>query len=677
MLCFSACNSGDATKTKNEHEYPILSVFDENTPLVAIEESEYEADSFSLLLMQFFLDVDVPEAVREQFTSAMRGNSEAQEWVYEYARNNDDLAWPVMGTVFNYSLDISENVSLFRIAMLYYNGNDSIRLTQDRSKAFEWAKLSSEKGNASAALHAGDMARYGLGVPVDEQAAYAFYLSAHSIKPDGITMERLGDCYAEGIGTSSNRQKAFDCYFESAMMGYSAGIYKLSDFTEYADMNPIAMYKAASSLSYSGGYWAMAYGGLGGYEADAMKRELIKRLLDIWDSGSDEAASNLKNTRRANGYFPIAFIEALTQTVYAYSYHAFAEEYGLWPNGTYEDAKNIQFVMHDISEPDFDNMEILAGRYLQWDGCIFYEYDFDNDGVDEIGIPMHSGAGGAFMADGFAIYKKNADGFYEYYAQGPSCSLRDAMRIIQYDDRVYFIVNPYDDTGTSPHNILAYTIDENGIGQVASIVNKDYELQKIIAYTSESYDAGYSELYSEVEEQVRNAVLATKQQLVYSTDDETELVHDGGEDWWGKRYYGEVARQDVFIVANIKNDGVEMAMHRGRLISQDKYYYDFNWFQIYENRDFEIGSTPIKEPVFYGEHYGLYSTGNIYDLFPIAGNVIQFWTNEHNGITFCVTLQRYGLLYIVQILKLQDNEVSLVSKALYLDVAKNADILFS
>jgi len=134
--------------------------------------------------------------------------------------------------VFGYSSGNKENECLFGVAMLYYHGEDSIGFIQDRAKAFEWVKLSTDKGNANAALCAGDMVRYGYGVPVDEQAAFAFYLVAHDIQPDGFTSERLGDCYAKGIGTAKDKQKAFDFYLDSAMMGYSAGIYKLSDLLD-------------------------------------------------------------------------------------------------------------------------------------------------------------------------------------------------------------------------------------------------------------------------------------------------------------------------------------------------------------------------------------------------------------------------------------------------------------
>ena len=680
LLCLNSCGDSAVSNTQGGLTSLTPSETVEKVPSEPFEETEPEVDPYELLLLQFFNDADVPEAVCEQFISAVRGDIEAQEWIYEYGRQHDDLAWRVVEAVFGYSSGIKESESLFGIAMLYYHGEDSIGFLQDWAKAFEWVKLSADKGNAAAALCAGDMVRYGYGVPVDEQAAFAFYLVAHDIEPDGFTLERLGDCYAEGIGTAADRQKAFDCYLDSAMMGYTAGIFKLSDFTGYADINLTAIYKAASSLDYSGSYWAMAYAGLDGYTADNSKLDLVKKLSDIWDSGDDPAASYMQKSLKSNKYFPSEFVEALTKAVYTYSYHAFAEEYGLWPNRTYEDAAIFRLAPYDTSEPEYSYFEDMVERYLEYDDCQFYEYDFDGCGENEMGIPVHSGAGGAFMADGFAIFKKNADGLYEYFAGGPDCSLRDAMRIIQYDGKIYFMVNPFDDTGNAPHNVFAWTIDKNGEGHKISIICKGYFLQHIITYTDNAYSVEYNALFSEVEQQMRDAVIATKQQGVYSPDGERQLVYDSDDDWWsntGGGYWGEVARQDVFFTADINNDGIVIAIHKGRLITQSKYYDDYYWFQIYENRDFDVDSTPIIEPEFYVDYYGRHSGGNIYDLLPVSSDIVQFWTYEHGGVTFCITLQRYGLLYVLHIFEVRNGEVGLVSKSLFFDEVQNVDIVFS
>ena len=172
----------------------------------------------------------------------------------------------------------------------------------------------------------------------------------------------------------------------------------------------------------------------------------------------------------------------------------------------------------------------------------------------------------------------------------------------------------------------------------------------------------------------------TKQQGVYSPNGEKQLAYDGDDDWWNNSdtgYWGEVARQDVFFTADINNDGGDVTIHKGRLITQSKYYDDYYWFQIYNSQDFAVGSTSIIEPEFYGDYYGRHSGGNIYDLLPVGSDVVQFWTYEHDGVTYCVTLQRYGLIYALQIFNVQNGEPCIVSQSLFFDEAQKIDASFS
>ncbi|AEV67910.1 hypothetical protein [Acetivibrio clariflavus] len=99
------------------------------------------------------------------------------------------------------------------------------------------------------------------------------------------------------------------------------------------------------------------------------------------------------------------------------SYNGFVEKHGIKPNRNYEDGRSIRF---DLSGDEFESYAVsTAKNYLEYDECTFNELDFDGDGEDEIGIPLHSGAGGEFMVDGFGIFKKNQNGLYEKYAFGP------------------------------------------------------------------------------------------------------------------------------------------------------------------------------------------------------------------------------------------------------------------
>ena len=631
--------------------------------------SEQSPSEEAILFEQFFKDAGVPVTVRVQFAKAIRGDGDAQEWISEYTKDHDDLNWSVENAVFSFrnsGYPYSEDESLFNIGMFYYEGNDYISFSQDKAKAFAWFKLSADKGSSYGAVWAGDIARYGDGIPVDEQTAFDLYAQAIGIEPNGSASDRLGDCYAEGIGTVEDRRLAFKHYLDSACMGYAPGLYKLAAFEDSADINLTALYKAASSLNYSGGYWAVAYGGLSEYSADAAKRDMIEKLLAAWESGTDPVVSKLQKAVRSNEYFSKKFVNTLAQTVYTYSYHAFAEEYGIWPNYSYENADSIQFASDDDYVPIHDE---------------FYEYDFDGDGVDEVGISVFSGAGGAFQTDGFAIYKKNADGLYESYSGGPDYTLRDAMRIIKYDEKIYFIVNQYDDTENAPFNIVAYTIDRNGRGHTLNIDCNDYNPQRVIMYTDDMYNSDYDILLANTEKQMREAITATKQGLIYSPEEENQLSYHPNDNMWSDLDWGadgDSPSHDVFFAADVNNDGVDEVIHKGRFIRQFKYYDDYNWFHVYRGRDeFDNGMVLLQKPEFYDEFYGRHSGGNLYHILPVGDSVVQFWTQHYNGVTYCITLQRYKLLYTLRIYEVQEQEIHFVSKSLFFDEAQGMDVSFS
>lgn len=451
--------------------------------------------------------------------------------------------------------------------------------------------------------------------------------------------------------------------------------------SELSDVNLTALYKAASSIYYCGGYWAMGYEGLDGYSASDAKRELINKILACWDDGSDPAADKLKEAVRSNKYFTEQFAESLMKTIYTYSYHAFAEEYGVWPNRTFEDVVNYQFI------PGGDGEEYgayyPAERYLKYEGCQFYEYDFDGDGEDEIGVPVHSGAGGMFQSDDFDIFKKNNAGYYELYSTGPACTLRDAMRIIRYEGKIYFLVNPYSDTGNEPHNIIAYTIDNNGNGHEMSLTCKDYQLTRVATYTGEAYSTGYDAFLSDAETQARNAVDATKLHEMYSPKDEKQFSYQTEDDWW-EEYTDKIVntqkyRQDIFFTADLYNDGSDKVIHKGHLITQAKYYDDYNWFWVSDSREgFDNGTVIVEKPVMNcGDHYGLHSDGNLSDIIPFDSSVVQFWTYEYNGVTYCMTLHDYTLLYTLSIYVIHEEEANLVSRSLFFDEAQGVDAILS
>jgi hypothetical protein len=516
------------------------------------------------------------------------------------------------------------------------------------------------------------MARYGIGILVDEQAAYEFYLLAHSVKQDVFTYERLGYCYLDGIGVATDRQKAFDYFLKCAVDGYSAGLYKLSEFAEEIEIDLTTLYKAVSNNVYSGFFdedLAMQYSSYDYYAANSARRDLIEKLSDIWESEPHPIV-------QSNDYFPKKFVEELIKTAYTHSFGTFAKKYIIPANRTHEDAHKFSFHLTD-DELEWDIEQYAASR-IGSEYYVFYEYDFDGCGVDEIAVSTASGAGGSTMGDGYAIFKKNSDGLYEYFADGPWCALRDNMRIINYDDRIYFIFNLFDETGNEPHNIVAYTIDTSGKGHTLTISLKDYSPQHILTYTDAAYAFGCDEMLSNIDNQARTALQDARYQRIYSPEREKQLAFQPDEGLWHENFRWYKTPQDIFFVADIYNNGMETVIHKGRSLSHHKGYSYFSWIEIYKDRDgFDSGTVSLRRPKFLDMTYGLESSGNLHDILPVGNSVSQFWTHKHDGVTYCVALQRLGLIYALQIFRIQDGEPGLISQSLFFDEAQSMDVSFS
>jgi len=245
------------------------------------------------------------------------------------------------------------------------------------------------------------------------------------------------------------------------------------------------------------------------------------------------------------------------------------------------------------------------------------------------------------------------------------------MRIIKYDDRVYFIYSPYDETGNEPHNITAYTIDTDGNGHSMTINLKDYSPRHIFTYTHEKYTSGYDELFSAIGSQAQAALQDARYQRIYSPEGEIPLKFQPDEDLWDENFRWHRTPQDIFFVADIYNDGTDKVIHKGRSANHHKGYFYYSWIEVYKNRK-DFGD--LRTPKFNDMTYGLESAGNLHDILPIGNSVSQFWTHEHDGVTYCVTLQRYGLIYGLQIFKIQNGESGLVSQSLFFDEAQNMEM---
>jgi TPR repeat protein len=674
LVCLSGCSKrsmSNSTEIMTETAdiistpYPILS--DTSSP-----------KSEEILLRQFFEDAKVPEAVREQFTEAIHGDEEAQQWIDGYENANDDLEWSVKNAVFPYRNNVNpylENECFFNIGQFYYEGDDYIHFQQNKEVAFEWLKLSADKGFFWSAIMAGDMAKSGDGVRENPQMVFSLYLKAVTIEPNGTAYERIGTCYENGVGTVIDKQKAYDSYLKSAFDGNAQGLYKLSVMAENT-LEIIPLYKAAGSLDYDDGYFAMAYGGLEGYTVSNSKRELINRILEGWNTGADPAAVKLQKAVRYNEYFPKEFVEMLIKTSYTYSYHAVTEKYGVRTNRTYKDAQDIQFVSSE--EDSYAGYEEdVAKNFLQYEESQFYELDFDGDGLEELGVPVHSGAGGAFMADGFAVFKKNKEGLYEFYNSGPDCTMRDAMRLLQYDGKIYFITNPFSDSKDALHDIEAFSIDKAGNLHTLSITGTDYALQHIVTHRGEAYGVELDGFLSDIEKQVQGAVDATKRHELYSPKEEKKLPFQGGEGL-EEDFYAS-APQDIFFAADINNDGIVEVIQKGHQIVQDKYYNEDNLFRIYKDReDFSKHGVSIRdyEPPE-DDYYGLHSYGDLYELIPITGKIVQFWTQDYDGVTYSIAITRQELLYTLQVYVVKNQKASIVSQSLFFDEVQDMEAVFS
>lgn len=664
IFCLNACEDNVGT----EEVLPLSA-----TPAVVVSPTPLLQHQ-NVMTKQFLIDANLPIEIYDKFEMAIQGDMQAQEWLKEYDDKNKHKYSSVRYKVFSYENGSSaySGIEYYNIGMLYYEGYDYIHIKQDKDKAFYWLDLSANNGFFLGAIKAGDMALNGDGIPKNEYMAFNLYLKALEIEINGIAYERLASCYEKGIGTDEDQEKALEYYFKSSLYGNPIGLDKLSNSDGISQSQSIMLLKAASSMDYSASYFDMVYGGLDGYSASDSKLKIVEQLSEAWDKGTDPVAVELKKSVQGNQYFPKKFVEALIKTSYTYSYHAFAEKYGIKPNRSYEDGKSIMF---DLPEGEsYSYYGSTAKNYLEYEGCTFYELDFDGDGEDEIGIPVHSGAGGAFAVDGFGVFKKNEKGLYKLYAGGPYCSFRDAKRLIKYDGRIYFITNPYSDTMNEPHNITASTIDKNGNEHEISIKCTRYNPREIITKVYDNYNTEeFDSFLNEIKAQAYEAIAITKRQRMYNPNNtnrvkETELPEDIPQFFVPK---------DVYFEADINNDGKKEFIRKAHVITDSKYYNDYNLFQVYDIQSKVLEEVePLVDILPYHDYYGLHSGGNIYDFLPIGGNIVQFWTCEKDNITYCAALTRNELLYGLHVYVVKNNHAIPVSQSFFFDEVQKVEVKF-
>ncbi len=626
------------------------------------------------MIQQFIVDSKVSTLYQADFLDAIHGNFNKMEAL------NDKLDFSLYDAVFQYG-NATEGEVYFNIGTLYYQGiNDGgdYKFASNKKQALQWYKLSTDKGYFHSAIYAGDMLQAGDGVTKDYTESYKMYEMGLAITPNGVSYGRLGDCYYNGYGTNKDIGKALEYYRNSAFCGDKYGLYMLSKMTEDGKtIYPLLpLQKAASSLDYDSGYFEVAYGGLDSYSTPNSKGHLIDELKNAYISGKDPSANNLKNAVSSNKYFPADFVSELSKAVYSYSYYSFVEQHGVKPS--MDKKTKIKFApqgKNDEFSYDYQGMFATDG-YVN--GA--YLYDFDGDGNKELYESVTSGAGGAFQVDGVTIFKKNKKGEYEEFAGNCNYSLRDGVRLIKYNGRYYFVVNPFSDSRDAIYDIDAFCFDKNGNTHTMHIKCSNYSLKKIATQSNEEYVKAHNiiSFLRGTSKQAVAAIAATKKHILYSPKDEKDfkfIPSNLGTSRLFTDHYSNI--QDLYFSTDILNDGNDVTIQKGHVIVQDKYYFDLNNFNIYLNKDdLNKNAVSITNADLSGEYFGLHSSGNIYSIIPVSDKIVQLWTGINDGTTYCMELSKIDMVYTMRVFVIKDKKATLVSQSLYFDQCNEIKVSF-
>lgn len=620
----------------------------------------------------FIEDCDMPDEIRGVFKRAVNGDKESMQWLSDDADSNNFL-----GVVLHRAgVPREAEVLCYSIGMIYYGKIQDPLLEADKVKAFKWYQRASVLGDFSGAILAGDMAKRGDGIPVNERDAFMLYSRAFDIEKNGNSYERLALCYQSGIGTDADMQKAKEYIFYSMMGGNVRGYYQyllLEDSLNQEEK--VVLSKTVSSLDFTIGYFYMVYEGRHGYSINTSNQKVLEFLNHVWEDGTDPAVIEIEKSLRSNEYFPETFVEACIRTSYAYACHAFVDTYGIRPNRGYEDGKKIKFARNDYVRDKLPDDSQAVEDYLKDKSSRYYEKDFDGDGENEIGITNYISTGGAPVAYGFNIYKKNDDGLYDFYAQGPDCTMGDVMHIVEYGGRIYFLKIAAIDEKNSYHAITAEMIDKEGKVHRMHLDALGYQLKRAVDY---SYEQNAPEdmggFKKHILEQSKEAVRITKKPGIYHPGAVHRVLTDEKLSAQLGRFEPE---ESVYFSADIENNGAEKFIWKLHATSDSKYYDDFNLFQIYESKEALLNDLDYQSEIEVGDSYGLYSSGNVYDAFPIMGSIVQFWCEEWEGVTYCLALTKNEQVYTLQVYKKENGKAIPVYHCILLDEAQEMQILFS
>ncbi|RIA93089.1 hypothetical protein C1645_722869, partial [Glomus cerebriforme] len=121
---------------------------------------------------------------------------------------------------------------------------------------YNW--LINNQNNSNAIVLLGDFNNSGIGTSIDKQKAFELYQKAANLE-NAIGINSLGYCYQYGIGTRINKQKAFELYQKAANLGNAIGIKSLGYCYQYGigtivdKQKAFVLYQKAADLGNSFG----------------------------------------------------------------------------------------------------------------------------------------------------------------------------------------------------------------------------------------------------------------------------------------------------------------------------------------------------------------------------------------------------------------------------------------
>jgi len=360
----------------------------------------------------------------------------------------------------------------------------------------------------------------------------------------------------------------------------------------------------------------------------------------------------------------VCSLDNFYRLAYNYGYHAYASDHIVNANQSWSD----KHLVINPKEPVDDPEALVIEDEDLWNFAAYgyYQYDFDGDGQLELGGYSHSGAGGAFMWDGFIFLEADERGVYKTFNMGPDVSLRDGMRLVTFGSSYLLMANPYDDTANSQQNILLYGLDQSGHSHQVYIKGATYQLKPVLSKYHEDYkDGSYQDLWDQVGSQVQLALEANKNGKMFYAQEPVFIASD-----LVTGFGRTLASEDAYVIVDYDNDGSSEYVRKSRFIDQSKYYFDYHLFNIYDDLRMDDLDDLISPP----DYYGIISEGSLMDHLPVKGKGVQAWFLDYEGQTYAVTLSKASMTYVSQVFLVKENRVSQVYETLWLDELQTIEL---